>query len=267
MTDARARADQLAREATARIQARKGEEERAGWDLPEDAAPPRREPMPKAGADYDPAASAAAVKAAREAQATRFDPEERAQEKARRDMAQAVKKELRRRDATFDWDVWSAIARGVISDGKHLRALAPTAQVGQLAVAYKRRPAILSRPQLAALCHYRDLWLATHVGVGAIDPAAIRVDGGGGGDATHRMGKAIDANRELIRLSRTISDPYQRELVDWVVLKDQPLDTYSRGPISQVQLPKSQMAVRYAMLAGGATVLALELGYLTSKAL
>ncbi|MGP1276014.1 MAG: hypothetical protein ACQRW7_11405 [Caulobacterales bacterium] len=181
--------------------------------------------------------------------------------KARDEALRAVRKALARRVDTADMDPFTAMARGLVSDGKHLRALAPTRQLGQMATPSRNRPALFSRGQLAALYHYHDRWQAAQVGLGAVDPQRIRVDGGGGGDATHRHVHAIEALREYRRLKAGLGSEAQALILEHVLMNDRPLPEFCIGAIYPIKQEKYAGGARIALLIEAADSLRRQLGY------
>jgi hypothetical protein len=206
-------------------------------------------------------ASREAAQAQRAEKARPADAAEAEAARARRDALKAVCKDLARRPDTADMDPWQALARGLIRDGKHLRALAPTRQIGDMAVPSRRRAAILERGELAALAHYHGLWMETRVGLAAVDPERIRVDGGGGGDIGWRYGRAAESERERKRLRAGLETPVQRDLLDWIVILDQPLENFSLAGIYPISQAKMLQGARYALFLEAARGLRRQLAY------
>lgn len=184
----------------------------------------------------------------------------------RRQAMQAVRKDLRRRVDTADFDPLNAMARGLVTEGKYLRALAPTPQLGLMAVPYKRRPALLTPRQLAALWAYHQAWMGMAASSGVVDPAKVRVDGGGAADAGWAMAKACESAREFKRLRAAIADPLHLALVDHVVLMDQGIESYSDPLISKYSKAEAKAAMRVVMLVAAADALGRKIWGLTPNA-
>ncbi|TRO96740.1 hypothetical protein FKB34_01865 [Glycocaulis profundi] len=206
-------------------------------------------------------ASREAAQAQRAEKARPADATEAEAARARRDALKVVRKDLARRPDTADMDPWQALARGLIRDGKHLRALAPTRQIGDMAVPSRRRAAILERGELAALAHYHGLWMETRVGLAAVDPERIRVDGGGGGDIGWRYGRAAESERERKRLRAGLNDPDQASVLDWVVILDQPLENFCMKAICPISHKEYVIGARYQLFLGAARGLRRQLAY------
>ena len=179
-----------------------------------------------------------------------------------RERAQALKakrKDLRQRMETADFDPVTAMAMGLVRDGQTLKALAPTPQLGQMAVRVKNRPPLLTGRQLAALKVFHDAWLSSQTGLAAVDPAQIRVDGGGGGDASWRLAAASDSLREFRRLRRAVGDPLHLALLDHLIIYDQDLHSFVEGAICLFETEKIRNGMRIAALLAGADAIARQL--------
>jgi len=205
-------------------------------------------------------AAAQARKAGREASAQ--DPVRRAERAMAQDRIKALKevsRQMVRRVDTLEFDPLNAMARGVITEGKHLRALSPTPQLGLLSVPYRNRGALISPRQLAAFSVFHGEWLGSQVGVGAVDLARIRVDGGGVGDATWRLARAADSLAAFRRLRAAVGDVSRLQLVDHVVLFDQGLESFNCAVIERVKDRKMQAGMRLSMLLAAADSMARQL--------
>ncbi|WP_375549461.1 hypothetical protein ABWI01_03460 [Oceanicaulis alexandrii] len=206
------------------------------------------------------------------------DPKERAKIRdnldadefeARRDrerLFHQVKAELSRRTQTAEVDVFSAIARGLVSEGKHLRSLAPTKQIAELGLGRGRNPAVLNRKQLAAACAWHHLWLETRYGAAAVDPSRVKVDGGGGGDAELGMIRAAESAKRLKRLHDVVARDGTRgktmlELLIWVLEKDLPLKGYSLVKTLNVSGRDQLQGARLLLLTDALSIVARQLGY------
>lgn len=184
-------------------------------------------------------------------------------EKDRRAALEAVRKALGRRADTAGFDPVQAMARGLVTDGKHLRALAPTLQIGLMAVAHRRRKEPLLTPrQLAGLCAYHQAWLGMGAGVGAVDPARVRVDGGGAGDGDYARAMACDAARtwEALRGAVAKADPLYLGLLDHVVIRDQGIESYEDARTGLYRSAEVKAGIRAVMLASAADALARQIG-------
>lgn len=201
------------------------------------------------------------MSAARRATVDTLQADEAKARRAREEALRVVRKQLGRRVDTVDMDPFTAMARGLVADGKHLRALAPTRQIGQMATPSRNRPALFTREQLAALCQYHQLWLNTHVGLGAVDPERIRVDGGGAGDTGAAMARASESRRELRRLREGLGSAAQAEILDWVVIHDRPLEDFCMKAISPISKKVFVQGARYQLLIEAAKALQRQLGY------
>lgn len=175
---------------------------------------------------------------------------------------EAVRRELGRRADTADFDPLQALARGLVTEGRQLRALAPTQQIGLMAVPHKRRASALLTPrQLAGLCAYHAAWLGRAAGVGAVDPARVRVDGGGAGDGEYARAMACDAERtwQALRAAVAAADPLWLGLLDHVVIRDQGIESYEDARTELYEHPKAKAGIRVSMLVSAAEVLARQL--------
>lgn len=186
---------------------------------------------------------------------------ERNAARAREEALRAVRKQLARRVDTAELDPFTAMARGLVADGKHLRARAPTRQIGQMAAPSRNRPALFSAPQLAALYHFHDRWQAAQVGLGAVDPQRIRVDGGGAGDTGARHARAIEALREYRRLRAGTGSAAQAAILDHVLINDRPLHDFDIGAIYPIKQQNYAAGARIALLVEAAESLRRQLGY------
>jgi len=190
------------------------------------------------------------------------DPVRRAEAAIRQDRIKALKevsRQMGRRVDTLEFDPLNAMARGLITEGKHLRALSPTPQLGLLAVPYRNRGALISPRQLAAFSVFHGEWLASQVGVGAVDAARIRVDGGGGGDAGWRLARAADSLAAFRTMRVAVADRWRLQLVDHVVLFDQGLESFNCPSIDRVEDRKMQAGMRLSMLLAAADSIARQL--------
>jgi len=176
---------------------------------------------------------------------------------------EAVRRELGRRADTAEFDPLQALARGLVTDGRQLRALAPTQQIGLMAVPHKRRASALLTPrQLAGLCAYHAAWLGRAAGVGAVDPGKVRVDGGGAGDGEYARAMACDAERtwQALRAAVAKADPLWLGLLDHVVIRDQGIESYEDARTGLYGSPKEKAVIRALMLVSAADVLARQIG-------
>lgn len=194
------------------------------------------------------------------------DADEFAARRDRERLYHQVKAELSRRTQTAELDVFSAIARGLVTDGKHLRALAPTKQIAELGLGRGRNPAVLNRKQLAAACAWHDLWMESRYGAAAVDPSRVKVDGGGGGDAELGLIRAAEAAKRLQRLRDVVAldgthGKTKLELMVFVLEKDQPLANYSLLKILNVSGRDQLQGARLLLLTDALSTVARQLGY------
>lgn len=204
-------------------------------------------------------ADQAALDAVAAAKARRAHKAETPEARERQQALQEVRRKLKRRVDTADMDPMQAMARGLITEGKHIRVLAPTPQVGLMAVAYKRRAALLTPRQVAGLGVYHQAWVGGHADRGVVDPAQVRVDGGGGGDSSWAMARAIESLREFKRLRAAVGDGLTLALIDHVVLFDQDLHSYHDARTAVYSQEKMKGPVRVAGLLQGADAIARKL--------
>ena len=194
------------------------------------------------------------------------DADEFAARRDRERLFHQVKADLSRRTQTAELDVFSAIARGLVTDGKHLRALAPTKQIAELGLGRGRNPAVLNRKQLAAACAWHDLCMESRYGAAAVDPSRVKVDGGGGGDAELGLIRAAEAAKRLQRLRDVVArdgthGKTKLELMVFVLEKDQPLQNYSLVKILNVSGRDQLQGARLLLLTDALSTVARQLGY------
>ncbi len=197
---------------------------------------------------------------------TLADAEEYEQARDRRAAVSAIAAELNRRPQTAEMDPFSAMARGMVASGKDLRALAPTRQLAELGLGRGRNPAVLSRRQLAGACAWHHLWLETRFGAAAVDPARVRVDGGGGGDAELGLIRAAESAKRLKRLRDAVaadgsSGRTKEQMLVWVIEKDQPLKNFSIERLIKISGENQRHGARLLLLTDGLETVARQLGY------
>jgi hypothetical protein len=197
---------------------------------------------------------------------TLADADEYAQARDRRAAVSQLAAELNRRSQTAEMDPFSAMARGMVASGKDLRALAPTRQLAELGLGRGRNPAVLTRRQLAAACAWHHLWLETRFGAAAVDPARVKVDGGGGGDAELGLLRAAESAKRLKRLREAVaadgsSGRTKAELLVWVIEKDAPLKNFSIARLINISGRDQAHGARLLLLTDGLETVARQLGY------
>jgi hypothetical protein len=121
----------------------------------------------------------------------------------------------------------TALATGMVRDGRVLRALAPTAQLGEMAAGRGRNPGWISPRQLSALSLFHDLHMARLIGCGSVDLERPRVQGGGAGDMMQALIHGADAAKAYSIARESFCAPAVQRIVDWVVILDRPIDDFS----------------------------------------
>jgi len=195
--------------------------------------------------------------AARDARTEVVMPRGRIEDPVRREEADALddrRASLKAMEAEFARaaiervQAFTALARGEVREKATIRALAPTKALAEMHFGAGRRKGWITARQLAGAAQYRHLSDCAKVGRAAIDPAAIRVDGGGGGSIEAALAHAADAERlrKAARSAIARSDHFGLggRLVDWVVLNEGALDDYGVGSACPFEKEEYQRGAR-----------------------
>lgn len=137
-----------------------------------------------------------------------------------------TRKALRRSEQGAAVDTFTALQRGYQLDKGKILALCPTTEFARL-YNPRRGEGLFARRHALAANQYAYLQLASKVGRAAIDPAEVRVDGGGGGDTELALIRASEvakwfntARGVVIKVSpRRQTGQLVLALIDWVCLE------------------------------------------------